>query len=106
MNIKSLALLLFCAALFSCESKTEKTMSFTNDIHSFSKPNEAHVTHLSWKASVDFDKKIISAIATWAIESNDSDSIVLDTKGVNIEKVLLNNDQPAIFELAKDVAIL
>ncbi|HZX73610.1 MAG TPA: aminopeptidase, partial [Cyclobacteriaceae bacterium] len=106
MNTKSLALLLFCAALFSCESKTEKTMSFTNDIHSFSKPNEAHVTHLSWKASVDFDKKIISAIATWTIAANESDSIVLDTKGLNIEKVLLNNEQAATFSLGSEVAIL
>src|SRR6478609_4303291 len=106
MNMKSLALLLFCAALFSCESKTEKTMSFTNDIHSFSKPNEARVTHLSWKASVDFDKKIISAIATWTVAANESDSIVLDAKGLNIEKVLLNNEQPATFSLGNEVAIL
>ena len=101
------ALIIFLsAALLSCQSKTEQTMSFTNDIHSFAKPNEAHVTHLTWKASVDFDKKIISAEATWAIDQSEADSIVLDTKGLNIEKVLINNDQPSGYTLGSDVAIL
>jgi len=100
------ALLFWSVALFSCQSKTEINMSFANDIHSFSKPNEAYVNHLSWKASVDFDKKIISAVATWMIESNHADSIVLDIKGLNIEKVLINNDQPATYSLGADVAIL
>jgi leukotriene-A4 hydrolase len=100
------ALLFLSAALLSCESKTEKTMSFTADIHSLSKPNEAYVTHLAWKATVDFEKKIISAVATWSIVSNQSDSIVLDTKGLTIEKVLVNNDQSAPYALGHDVAIL
>ena len=107
MNIKSLmACIALSVALLSCKSKTEKTMSFTNDIHSFSKPNDAHISHLSWKASVDFDKKIISAIATWTIESNDADSIILDTKGLTIEKILLDNDQATTYTLAKNIAIL
>ena len=71
------------------------------DPHSYAQPAEARVKHLHWKATVDFDKKIINAVATWTIEANaDADLITFDTKGLSIEKVTLNNDAPTEYRLA------
>lgn len=80
----------------------------TQDPHSFSKPTDAKVTHLSWKAIVNFDTKKIAATASWSIEkSADADLILLDTKGLNIQKVTLDDGQATEFKLAnEDNAIL
>lgn len=75
--------------------------SIPTDSHSFAKPNEARVTHLSWQAVVDFDSKIIRATATWNIAANtNATTIVLDTKDLTIEKILCD-DAPGKYSLAK-----
>lgn len=77
------------------------------DPHSFSKPAEARVTHLSWKAKVDFDTKVIYATATWDIEVGEgAKEIIFDTKGIAIEKIFLNENQPAEFQLSDEDPIL
>ena len=92
---------LACCACQSSKQKTE-TPLIPQDSHSFAKPNDARVTHLSWKASINFDTKIIKAVASWDIASNDqSKTIVLDTKGLTIEKITLDNDETTVYDLAK-----
>ena len=84
-------------ALAACSTnKTMEQLPVTaSDPHSFAVPADARVKHLSWKADVDFDKKVISAIATWTIEAKpDADIIIFDTKGLNVSKVTID-DQPA-----------
>lgn len=77
------------------------------DPHSFAQPLEAKVTHLNWKAEISFETKKISAIASWEIEVQpDVDIITLDTKGLTIQKVTLDNDQPTEFKLAENDPIL
>jgi len=92
---------------FACQPK--KTISQTvipQDIHSFAQPNTARVTHLHWKAAVDFDKKIISGVATWTVEcSATATKIIFDTKTLNIEKVVVNDTNEVSFNLSKEVAI-
>ena len=61
-----------------------------DDIHSFSKPAEAIVKHLRWKAAVDFQHKEIKAEAHWEIESHAANEVVLDCKGLKIDAVLVN----------------
>ena len=39
------------------------------DQHSFSQPDKARVTHLNWKATVDFETRVIEAVATWKFEA-------------------------------------
>lgn len=61
------------------------------DPHSYSAPHDARVTHLTWKARVDFDTKTIHATASWDIAtSKDADVVIFDTKDLNIEKVTLD----------------
>jgi leukotriene-A4 hydrolase len=84
----------------------EKAMT-AKDPHSFSIPSEAVVRHLSWNATVDFDTKIISAVAAWDIETRPgADSIRFDTKGLSISRVTLDNDQTTQYKLAKKDPIL
>jgi leukotriene-A4 hydrolase len=84
----------------ACQLKKEQKMIVLPvDVHSYAKPNESRVTHLSWKAKVDFTSKIIKATATWNIESNEADTIIIDTKGLTIEKVWLDSNESTTFVL-------
>ena len=63
-------------------------MKLARDPHTYSDPNEAKVTHLEWEAAVDFDTRIITAVATYDIEtSDDADDITLDINRLKISKV-------------------
>ena len=78
-----------------------------NDLHSFSRPGEVAVKHLNWKATVDFDTRTISALASWNIENKTgADSIILDTKDLSIQGVTLENDQAAKYTLGERDEIL
>ena len=82
--------------------KKQPTESKSTDPHSFSLPDDARVKHLSWKATVDFDAKVINAVATWDIEhADDADLIIFDTKGLNIKKVTAADGKPLEYRLAE-----
>jgi leukotriene-A4 hydrolase len=106
--MKSLKIIFACALVMSCNQKsTETIMQQPSDPHSFSKPVEASVTHLDWNAEIDFDKKIITATATWLIKcADDADSIVFDTKGLSIIKVSVDSAETSDYRLLKTDSIL
>jgi leukotriene A-4 hydrolase/aminopeptidase len=107
LRLTGFLLALFLLSRCNTQSTTQETVPMPNDPHSFSKPSEAKVTHLSWKASVDFEAKKITAIASWKIESSpEANIILLDTKGLSIQKITLDNDQPGEFRLAEEDPIL
>jgi leukotriene-A4 hydrolase len=109
MILRTTGFLLATILLSQCgaPTKPQETPSMIHDPHSFSKPAEAKVTHLSWKASVDFNTKKINAVASWKIETTpEANIILLDTKGLIIQKVTLDNDQPGEFRLAEEDPIL
>lgn len=65
-----------------------------NDPHSYARPEEARVTHLDWSASVNFDQKIISGTATYTIQaSRNADTLILDTRDLDIEKVSVDGKE-------------
>ena len=109
MPISKNAFIFFLTSIcFACQQqkpKTEPTV-IPKDIHSFSKPNEARVTNLHWKARVDFDKKIIICVASWDIlPSANATQIIFDTKNLTIEKIILNETEPATFNLSKEIPV-
>lgn len=106
--ITKLICLLALGVVISCRQKTTETvMKPATDPHSYAQPAEARVKHLQWKATVDFDHKIIRAVATWTIEANaNADLITFDTKGLSIEKVTLNDNVAAEYRLANNDSIL
>lgn len=89
--------------IFGCQPEaTQQLIVMEQDPHSFSKPAEAHVTHLKWKADVDFTTKTITAVASWSIESaKGATQIIFDTKELNIEKVQLNESAAATYEVGE-----
>jgi leukotriene A-4 hydrolase/aminopeptidase len=100
--------LIVALILSRCGTQTNNEPAFMKqDPHSYSVPAEAKVKHLTWKARINFDSKTIDGMATWSIENHtNADTIILDTKDLNIEKISLDNNISAQFRLGKKDAVL
>lgn len=99
-----LSLLTILSAL-SC-SQPVKTMQPT-DIHSFARPNDALIKHISLNLNVDFKTKIISGTAELQIENTSGgNELILDTRDLNIEKILLDGKEIALFKLSEPIEFL
>lgn len=83
----------------SCTSGKEyptviETDMKASDTHSFARPDEAVVSHLSWDAHVNFELKKIEATATLTIKSSaEAKQLTLDTKDLNIKSVTNGNNE-------------
>lgn len=81
-------------------------MKRSTDFHSYSKPEEAKVTHLDWQAQVDFDQKTIHGVAIYAIETaDDAQRILLDIKGLDVHEVSVDG-QPTAFEIGPELPFI
>eukprot|EP00984_Skeletonema_dohrnii_P028314 scaffold18247_cov102-Skeletonema_dohrnii-CCMP3373.AAC.3 len=82
------------------------TSRLARDPSSLSNPDQAHITHLFWDASINFDEQLIIAKATYTVQlvgnNNDDPSSVknvkLDTSHLDIHSVYVN-DTPATFSM-------
>lgn len=74
------------------------------DPHSYS-TLDAVVDHLKWDAEVDFKSEVIRATAHWRLKEGFGDSIVFDTKDLNITGVSVNSS-PALWHLGKTDELL
>ncbi len=107
MNVALLGAIAVGMIECSTPQQTQEVKIMKPDPHSFAKPEQARVTHLNWKATVDFNAKKISAVASWTIEQHgDAGAVVFDTKGLNISKVTLDNGKQAEFSLGERDNIL
>jgi leukotriene-A4 hydrolase len=86
------------------------TLSMTNqpDVHSFARPNEAVVKHLSLDLTVDFDSKTLSGKATLDIDNKtQADTLYLDTYNLTINKVTAGaEEKPLTYTLGNKVEYL
>ena len=97
----------------SCSSDTSESnldnksqailnMKRATDFHSFSKPDEAVVTHLKWLANVDFETRTITATAIYTIEtSTEATRIILDVRELDINSVSVDGEE-ASFEIGEE----
>ena len=70
------------------------------DPHSYSNSNEISLKHLDLNITVDFSAKKISGKAKWLFENKTNTSkIIFDTRGLFIENVMDENDNPLKFEM-------
>ena len=70
------------------------------DIHSYAKPLDARVTHLALDLAVDFDAKRIGGAATLDITARpDATTIILDDKGLEIEKIATADGKPLAYKV-------
>ncbi|MBK0383085.1 M1 family metallopeptidase [Pedobacter sp. SD-b] len=99
-------LLLFIPVLMlSCTQNKKKTTNEKEvrpierkDPHSYSEPDNCVVKHLDLKLNVNFDTQILNGEATWTISKTGKiDEMIFDTKGLNIEKVTLDDDTKNAF---------
>ena len=112
--MRSLAFLLFILILSRCSqpmnhpsTPAPPPYTITKDPHSFANPAEAVVQKLQLDLTVDFKKKILSGSAALEIEKSDSaKKVVLDTRGLSIEKVMLDDSSEVEFQLGEEVEYL
>lgn len=100
----------FIFGAFSCKQLPEQTINedmIVSDPHSYAKPAEAIMTHLDWKATVNFDQKIIhgEAAVTFS-KSADAEELILDSKGLQINQVYWDNGDPAKYKIGSTDEIL
>ena len=73
------------------------------DPHSFASQGEALVQHLSLAVEVDFSKKQLFGSATWKIDnSGGGKKIVFDTKGMTVQKVVLDHGRETTFTMGEE----
>lgn len=103
MRLTKTGFLMLAFSICRCGSPTKnETAVMKQDPHSFSTPAEAKVTHLKWNSTINFEKKTLEGIASWSIDNSaKADSIVLDTKGLHIRDITLNNNGTAKFRLGQ-----
>jgi leukotriene-A4 hydrolase len=88
-------------------TETKSSIMILNDVHSFSKPADAVVKHLTLDLTVNFDKKILQGNAALDIENlTATNELLLDTRDLKISKVMLDDNEPTTFTLAEPVKYL
>ncbi len=74
-----------------------------NDIHTLSNPLEVVVKHSNFDLEINFQTKTISGKITHQIENlTGCQTLILDTRGLTIQKVLLDETEPASFALGPE----
>ncbi len=74
------------------------------DVHSFARPAEARVTHVSLDLATDFQRRVLEGTAALTFaRRDDARQLVLDTRGLEIQKVEDRDGQPLRFSLGGEV---
>ncbi|HEX7419842.1 MAG TPA: M1 family metallopeptidase [Thermoanaerobaculia bacterium] len=76
------------------------------DVHSFARPDEAAVRHLTLNLTVDFEREQLAGSATLQIDHRGAAELVLDTNGLTISGVTLDSGKDARFALGEPVKYL
>jgi len=102
LSVISLLSLMTCKDKTEQDTKTDESVSdtYVKDYHSYSEPNKAVIKHLNLDIDIDFDSKLITGTATYDIENHQSETIVLDSKFLNIKSVTADG-HPTHFTLGK-----
>ena len=75
------------------------------DVHSFARPAEVRVTHVSLDLEADFTRRILHGSATLTLARRDDVSeVVLDSRGLQVARVVDAREQPLEFQVGPPVA--
>jgi aminopeptidase N len=82
------------------DNASMQNFNFTTvaDPHSFSKPNNARIEHLSLDLNVDFENQKLYGLARIRIADHSETKLFLDTKNLVIERILID-DKLTVFKL-------
>ncbi|MBB5684629.1 M1 family metallopeptidase [Sphingobium boeckii] len=120
MKLRSLfAPALLCCTLAACggpkqEQNTSAPQTSTvlisdeaQDLHSYARPQEARVRHVSLDLTVDFDRKIMEGTAALDLDvAKDAKQVVLDDKGLVVSQVTDKEGRQLPFAIGKADPIL
>lgn len=82
-------------------------MPVSSDPHSFSRPDQVAVRHLALDLTVDFAAKVLTGQATLELDNKAAaDSVILDTRGLTIRSVTLDDGSPASYELGPEQGVM
>ncbi|MCB9262378.1 MAG: M1 family metallopeptidase [Flavobacteriales bacterium] len=85
------------------DSKLEEVL-LAHDAHSFSNPNEVCVTSMHLDLSVDFESKTLKGFVILRLNNKTKTrTLHLDSRQLNIEKIMLNKQTETKFNLTNDV---
>ena len=76
------------------------------DPHSYAAEAKGRVTHLQLELEVDFDRRQLFGAASWHLARPGAAALVLDTRDLHIESVLLDGTAPAVFTLGPEKPVL
>lgn len=113
MRFLALFVLVLFTVTSSCSETKEpaetasKVLKYSTPIHSYSRPNQAVVTHLNLDVDVDFEKKQIGGSATYDIEvAKGVNRIVFDTRDLEIQSVAVDGVDTKNWWLGKSSKLL
>lgn len=99
--LQKTSLIILSILLISCNQKQTKS-TMKKDVHSFSNPEEVAITHMSLNLDLDFAKHTMKGYAKLNIDNkSNARKIILDTRDLSIEKILLDDKTETKFELGK-----
>jgi len=98
------------ATLLGCGDRAQETArdeAVVRDVHSYARPEEARVRHISLNLLADFNAKQLTGTARLAIErAPGADSIILDTRDLTIRRVTDAAGNVLEFNVGRSDAIL
>lgn len=80
-------LMVACVSNNETNNTKEKMSQYADDPHSFSEPNEVAMNHLSLDLNVDFENRQLTGEATYELERNSGNRIILDLDDIEILSV-------------------
>jgi aminopeptidase N len=79
----------------------------SEDLHSFARPREARITHLSLDLDVDFERRVLFGTATLDLDvAEGAGRVVLDTRRLTIERVTDGAGHPLAHSIAAEDPVL
>ncbi|NNF02651.1 MAG: hypothetical protein HKN22_08190 [Bacteroidia bacterium] len=98
----SLVLMAACSAPKSDDTNNSPTI-LKKDHHSYSEPDKVVITNLHLDLDVDFENKILNGRADLNVNNHSgTDKLILDTRGLTIKSVTLEDGKATPFALGAD----
>jgi len=69
-----------------------------DDTHSYARPTDAVITHLDLNVVVNFEKQVLRGEATYQFKHTKGNTLMLDTRGLDIASVADQNNAPLRFK--------
>ncbi len=107
MSLAALAMLLAVQSpAAAAQTAPVLTSADARDVHSFARPLEARVTHVSLNLYADFDSHVMRGIATLSVEAKpDAKTLVVDDNGLRIVTVTDAQNRPLPYSIGKGDAV-